>query len=49
LESKLGGLLDKSKILQFAQSIIQVISQHVSDESTLDAIAEDILTTLQQE
>lgn len=49
LESKLGGLLDKSKILQFAQTIIQIISQHVDDESTLDAIADEILTTLQQE
>lgn len=47
LESKLGSLLDRTKILQFAQSIIQIIAKYIDDESTLDSVAEEILTALQ--
>ncbi len=49
LESKLGNYLNKTKILQFAQIIIQIIGQHVNDENTLETIAEEILTALQKE
>lgn len=48
LESKLGNHLDKTKILQFAQTIVQIIGQHVTDEETLETIAEEILTTLEE-
>lgn len=47
LESKLGSLLDRAKILQFAQTIIQIIAQHIDDEQTLDSVAKEILTALQ--
>jgi len=46
LESKLGGLLDRAKVLQFAQTIVQIISKYIKDEEALDAVAEEILTTL---
>ncbi len=47
LESKLGGLLDREKILESARTIIQIISKHIKDDETLDAIAEEILTSLE--
>ena len=49
LESKLGSLLDKAKVLQFAQMIVQIIGQHVTDEEILETIAEEILSALHQE
>lgn len=49
LESKLGNLLDRSKVLQFAQTIIQIISNNLDDEEIIDTIAEEILNTLQEE
>lgn len=48
LESKLGGLLDKAKVLQFAQTIVQIISKYVKDEEELDAISEEILNTIKE-
>lgn len=48
LESKLGGLLDRTKILQFAQTIVQIIGKYVKDEESLDKIAEEIFTTLKE-
>jgi len=46
LESKLGGLLDRSKVLQFAQTIVQIIGKYIKDEDALDTVANEILTTL---
>jgi hypothetical protein len=48
LESKLGGLLDRAKVVQFANSIVQVIGKYVTDENQLDAISEEILKSLQE-
>lgn len=41
LESKLGNLLDRAKVLQFAQIIIEIISTHCS-EDILNKVAEEI-------
>ena len=46
LESKLGNLLDRSKAMQFAQTIVQIIGEHIDEEETLDKISEQILQAL---
>jgi len=47
LEFKLGNLLDKGKIIQVAQIIIEVISRNIDDEELLEIISEEINTELQ--
>lgn len=47
LEFKLGELLDKSKVVQIAQTIVEVISRHIDDEDILEKISEEISTELQ--
>lgn len=42
LESRLGNLLDRTKVLQFAQMIVQIISTHIQDETILETISEEI-------
>lgn len=42
LDSKLGNLLDRSKVMQFAQVIIEIISQNVTDEKILESISNSI-------
>ncbi len=46
LDSKLGNLLPKNKIIQFAQLIVEIISNEIKDERTLDIISTRILKTL---
>ncbi len=46
LESKLGNLLDRTKALQFAQIIVQIIGNYVTDEEQLDKISSEILQAL---
>ena len=46
LEAKLGNHLDRTKVLQFAQTIVQIIGTHISDEKTLETISQEILTAL---
>ena len=46
LESKLGNLLDRNKALQFAQIIVQIIGNYITDEEELDKISEEILKAL---
>ncbi len=48
LETKLGGLLDKTKVIQLAQTIVQIISKHLNDEQLLEAISEDILKAMEE-
>lgn len=48
LESKLGNLLDRTKVMQFAQSIVQIISKHIEDDVILEQVADEILTVLEQ-
>ena len=47
LDSKLGEHLDKTKILQYAQMIVQIIAKYVDDDKVIEAINEDIFTALQ--
>ena len=42
LDTTLGNLLDKSKVMQFAQMIIEIISKNVTDEEVLEAISREI-------
>jgi hypothetical protein len=43
LESAMGGLMDKQAILTFASKVIEVISENIDDEKTLDTISNGIL------
>ena len=47
LELKLGQYLDKEKILGFAQSIVGIISKHITDEDILTKISTEILENLE--
>jgi hypothetical protein len=46
LDSRLGNLLDRSKILQFAQVVIEIIGKYVTDEDDLESIGDEILKAL---
>lgn len=46
LESKLGNLLDRTKAVQFAQIIVQIIGNYITDEEQLDKISDEILQAL---
>jgi len=46
LESKMGQHLDKSKIVQLAQTLIEIIARYVVNPETLDAIGEDFYKAL---
>lgn len=47
LESKLGSHLDKTKVLQYAQMIVQIIAKHVQDDKLIEMINEEIFKSLQ--
>jgi len=46
LDARLGNLLDKSKIIQFAQCIIEIVSRH-TDEEILESISTEINEALE--
>lgn len=46
LERSLGTLLDQNSIKQVATALIEVISEHISDEELLDTIAQGILSAI---
>lgn len=46
LEARLGNHLDRTRVLQFAQTIVQIIGNHISDETILETISEEISTAL---
>jgi len=46
LESRLGNFLDRAKILTFAQTIVQIVSQYIQDEEQLDSLSNEILEAL---
>ena len=48
LESKLGHLLDRTKVLQYAQVIIAIIGKHISDVDVLETISEEIFNALKE-
>ncbi len=46
LDSKLGNLLSKDQVMQFAQLVVEIISNEIADEKTLDTISAHILKAL---
>lgn len=46
LEGRLGNLLDRTKVMEFGQMIVQIISNYIHDEKTLDQVSEDIAKAL---
>lgn len=46
LDSKLGNLLSKDKVMQFAQLVVEIISSEIDDEKILDVISARILKAL---
>ncbi len=46
LESRLGNFLDKNKIIQFAQTIVKIIAENITDEVILETISNQILEVL---
>jgi hypothetical protein len=47
LEMKLGNFLDRTKITSMAQVIVQIITRHVTDETVIEAISDEILEALE--
>jgi len=47
LESSMGSLLDKQSILQFASSVITILSNHITDTDLLSTIADEITACVQ--
>lgn len=46
LDSRLGNLLSKDKVMQFAQLVVEIISEQIDDEHKLDIISAHILKAL---
>jgi len=46
LEGSMGMLLDKQAILQFAQTVIQIVSSVVEDEKLVEAIASQLIEAI---
>jgi len=44
LEGSMGQLLDKQAILQFASSVVEVISKYIEDEQLLNLVADEIIS-----
>jgi hypothetical protein len=48
LEMKLGNYLDRTRITNLAQVIVRIITEHITDETVIEAIAGDILKALEE-
>jgi hypothetical protein len=46
LDLRLGNLLDKGRVLQFAQTIVQIVSDEIDDEEILEKISTKILEAI---
>jgi hypothetical protein len=46
LDLRLGNLLDKGRVLQFAQTLIQIVSDEIDDEKILEKISLKIIEAL---
>lgn len=46
LESQMGQLMDKQALLNFAQRVIAIIADNISDENVVNKIADDIIKGL---
>ena len=49
LETKLGNHLDRTRVVGLAQTIVQIIGKHVTDESLLEKISGEIAEALNPE
>ena len=49
LESKLGNLLDRTKVVTMAQTFVQIISKYITDVAILETISDEINDTLKEE
>lgn len=48
IDFKLGNLLDRTKVLQYAQQLVQIVGKHVTDTTVLEKISEEFLTILEE-
>lgn len=48
LESKLGNHLDRTKVVQYAQLLVQIVAKHVTDIVALEKISDEFLNTLEE-
>ena len=48
VEAKTGHLLSKSQLISFAQSVINIVSNHVPDSATQRLIADQIVATVEE-
>jgi hypothetical protein len=46
LETKMGSMLNKTAILQFAGTVVEIITKYVDDPEIIEHISEDIAKTL---
>lgn len=46
LESSLGNVLDKGKILEIAATMVEIVSKHVTDSTAIDAISNEIVQVI---
>lgn len=46
LDTRLGNLLDRTKVMYFAQMVVDIISSEIDDETQLDRISSQILKAL---
>jgi len=49
LEMRLGNLLDKGRVLQFAQTVVQIIGDEITDEKILEKISNKILGAIEND
>lgn len=49
LEHAMGGLLDKRAVLQFADRVIGIITDHIDDKTILESISSEIIQTISVE
>lgn len=49
LDSRLGNLLDKGRVIHLAQAMVQIISDEIDDPEILEKISNKILKLLQNE
>jgi len=47
LEFRLGDTLDKTKVIQFADEMVEIISKYITDPKALSAISEELVNSLE--
>lgn len=46
LETKFGMTLDKSQVVQIGITIVNILSQHISDEAALERVADEVMIAI---